>query len=201
METKFEYDCDLRRSNMKSTALRWSLVLSLVAVLAMFGAPLAARPAVAETIRIPVDNYNINCVIHSETMWVEDGILHIRNRVMEGIVLSDGDYHLGTGHMVANANIELATGYGSYWGTLEIYPYAYPDGHWAGSFAMQVNEGKAGGKARLQGYGTLNGLATQSDLVPLMRDELAAFAYLCDDENLPISGAHAVGFVMDPGGE
>jgi hypothetical protein len=185
---------------MKSTFLRWSLVLALVAILAMFGAPLAASPAAAATTRIPFDNYNINCVILSQTPpWMEAGILYIRNRVMEGAVLSDGDYHQGTGHMVANANIELATGYGSYWGTLEIYPDAYPDGHWAGSFAMQVNEGHASGIARLQGYGELNGLATKSELTPLTPPQLAAYAYLCGGP--PISGAHAVGFVMDPGGE
>ncbi|MGC9333815.1 MAG: hypothetical protein ACP5JJ_06695 [Anaerolineae bacterium] len=185
---------------MKGTILRWSLVLALVAILAMFGAPLAARPAAAATIRIPIDNYNVNCVILSQTTpWVEDGILHIRDRVMSGVVESDGPYHQGTGHMVANANIDLATLYGSYWGTLEIYPDAYPDGHWAGSFAMQVNEGRAAGIARLQGYGSLNGLATKSDLVPLTPAQLADYAYLCSGK--PISGAHAVGFVMDPGGE
>jgi hypothetical protein len=198
MERQFEHD--LRRSNMKSTISRWSLILALVAVLVMVSAPLGSSPVAAKTIRVPVDNYNVNCVIHSQTMWVEDGILHIRDRVMSGAVESDGPYHLGTGHMVANANIDLATMYGNYWGTLEIFPDAYPEGHWAGSFSMQVNEGKVGGKARLQGYGTLDGLASKSDLAPLTPGELGAFAYLCGG-NQPISGAHAVGFVMDPGGE
>ena len=121
---------------------------------------------------------------------------------MSGAVESDGPYHLGVGAMVANANIELATGYGSYWGTLEIYPYAYPDGYWAGSFSMQVNEdeGKVGGKARLQGYGSLDGLATKAELTPLTPAKLATFASLCGGKQ-PISGAHAVGFVMDPGGK
>ena len=186
---------------MKGTILRWSLILAVVVASVMVSAPLAVRPVAAATIRIPVDNYNVNCAILSQTVWIsEGGILHIRDRVMEGMVLSDGDYHQGTGHMVANANIDLATMYGSYWGTLEIYPYAYPDGHWAGSFAMQVNEGKASGIARLQGYGELNGLATKSELTPLTPTELAAYAYLCGGMQ-PISGAHAVGFVMDPGGE
>ena len=185
---------------MKSTISHLSLVLALVAVLGMVNAPLAATPAVAATIRIPFDNYNINCVILSQTMWVEDGILHIRDRVMEGRVESDGDYHTGRGAMVANANIDLATGYGTYHGTLEIYPDAYPDGHWAGSWSMQVTPGKASGIARLQGYGELNGLSSKADLSPLMPAGLPAFAHLCDG-NTPVSGAHAVGFVMNPGGK
>jgi len=185
---------------MKSIILRGSLIPALLAVLAMVSAPLAVSPVAAATIRVPIDNYNVNCTILSQTMWVEDGILHIRNRVMEGAVLSDHPYHTGTGHMVANANIELATSYGTYWGTLEIYPDAYPDGHWAGSFSMQVVPGHSSGIARLQGYGELNGLSTKSELSPLTPAELAAFAYLCGG-NRPISGAHAVGFIMDPGGE
>jgi hypothetical protein len=65
---------------------------------------------------------------------------------------------------------------------------------------MQVNEGKAGGTARLKGYGELNGLSTKSELSPLTPAELAAFAYLCGG-NQPISGAHAVRFVVASGGE
>ena len=185
---------------MKSTILRWSLILALVAVLALLNAPLAVSPVAAATIRIPFDNYNVNCTILSQTMWVEDGILHIRNRVMEGAVESDGPYHQGTGHMVANANIHLATGYGTYWGTLEIYPDDYPDGYWAGSWSMQVNRGHAGGIARLQGYGQLDGLSSKAELSPLTPPELEAFADLCGG-NTPVSGAHAGGFVMDPGHE
>jgi hypothetical protein len=184
---------------MKGTILRWSLILALVAVVAMVGAPLAASPAAAATTRIPIDNYNINCVILSQTMWVEDGILYIRHRIMEGFVISTSDTHEGTGYMDMNANIDLATGYGNYWGYLEIHPYAYPDGFWAGTSSMQVNEGHASGIARLQGYGELNGLATKSELAPLTPPQLAAYGYLCGGP--PISGAHAVGFVMDPGGE
>jgi len=185
---------------MKNRILRWKLVLVVVAGLAIVATLLAANPAAARTTRTPFDNYNVNCVIHSQTMWVEDGILHIRDRDMTGAVESDGVYHAGTTRMLANANIDLATGYGSYWGTLEIYPDAYPSGYWAGHWAVQVNAGKAGGIARLQGYGELSGLLTQSELAPLTPGELAGFVYLCDG-NQPISGAHAVGFVMNPGGK
>ena len=183
---------------MKNNIVRLSLIVALVVVLGLVSA-LAVSPAVAATIRTPFENYNINCTVLSQTMWVEDGILHIRNRVMEGVVLSDGPYHEGTGHMVANANIDLTTMYGSYWGTLDIQPDAYPDGHWVGSWALQVNEGKTGGIARMQGYGELNGLSAQSELTPLTPDELAGYAYLCGGQ--PISGANAVGFVMNPGGK
>jgi hypothetical protein len=185
---------------MKNRILRWKLVLVVVAGLAIVATLLAANPAAARTTRTPFDNYNVNCVIHSQTMWVEDGILHIRDRDMTGVVQSDGLYHQGIGHMVMNANIDLVTGYGNFWGNLEIYPDAYPNGYWAGTASMVVNEGKVGGIARLQGYGELSGLLTQSGLAPLTSDELANFTDLCGG-NQPISGAHAVGFVMNPGGK
>ncbi|MFN2164365.1 MAG: hypothetical protein ACK2UN_20040 [Candidatus Promineifilaceae bacterium] len=186
---------------MKSFILRWRLVLVLVAALIVVTAMAGANPAEAATTRTPFDNINVNCVILSQTVWTsQDGtIVHIRDRVMDGAVDSDGDYHEGTTRMVANANIDLATGYGSYWGTLEIYPYAYPGGHWAGHWSVQVNEGKAAGIARLQGYGDLAGLLTKSDLAPIL-PPFPGYAYLCNG-NMPISAAQAVGFVMNPGGE
>jgi hypothetical protein len=185
---------------MRNIILRWKFVLVIVAGLAIVATFLAANPASARTIRTDFDNYNVNCTIVSQTMWVEDGILHIRDRDMFGVVESDGPYHQGTGHMLMNANIDLATGYGNFWGSLEIYPDAFPNGYWAGTASMVVNEGNVGGIARLQGYGELSGLLAQSELAPLTPAELESFAYLCGG-NQPVSGAHAVGFVMNPGGK
>jgi hypothetical protein len=119
---------------------------------------------------------------------------------MDGAVDSDSAYHEGTTRMVANANIDLTTGYGNYWGTLEISPYAYTEGHWSGHWSMQVNEGKVGGIARLHGYGELDGLLSKADLAPIPPPFLPPYAYLCNDTT-PVSGAHAVGFTMNPGGE
>jgi hypothetical protein len=119
---------------------------------------------------------------------------------MDGAVNSDGDYHQGPTRMVGNANIDLATGYGSYWGTLEIYPHAYPDGHWAGQWTMQVNEGKVGGISLLQGFGELDGLLVKADLTPIPPPAFPNYAYLCNG-NTPVSGAYAVGFTMNPGGK
>jgi len=180
----------------------WRLVLVLVAVFVALTAFASANPATAATTRAPFNNINVNCVILSQTVWTsKDGtMVHIRDRVMDGAVDSDGAYHKGTTRMVANANIDLTTGYGSYWGTLEISPDAYPEGYWAGHWSVQVNEGKVGGIARLQGYGELDGLLSKADLTPIPPPFLPTYAYLCNDST-PVSGAHAVGFTMNPGGE
>jgi hypothetical protein len=185
---------------MKGSILRWSLILAVVVALVMVSAPLAVSPAVAKTIRIPIENYFICCSMDPGTMWPsDDGLVHIRDRVLQAVVTSNEDYHAGTGQNWANANIDPATGMGTYFGYMEIYPVAY-DGWWAGHWSMQITPSGAGGIARLQGYGELDGLATKSELTPLPPSVLTNFAYLCGG-NQPISGVRAVGFVMDPGGE
>ena len=187
---------------MKKHLLRISLIVTLVALLAVVSAPAAASPAEGTT-RDEFENWNINCsfVDQEGGVWVEDGILHVRGRVIYGYVLSDQDYHEGTALNVANANIDLVTGYGNYWGTLEFHPYAYPDGHWAGSYSMQVNEGRVGAIARLKGYGELEGWLTKSELMPLPPEFLEQnFSWVCEGSP-PVSGVYATGIVMVPGGE
>jgi len=191
---------------MKGNIVRLSAVVALVAILGLTSA-LAVSPAAAKTTRTPFDNYNVGCEILEQTMWVsEGGIVHIRERELRSVVVTESPYHSGPGKIVANANItDPVNGYGNFWGTLEIYPDAHPEGYWAGSFAVQVNKGMAGGIARLQGYGTLDGLSSKSELTPLTPDQLADYYEACDCANVqgpcPVSGAHAVGFTMNPGGK
>jgi hypothetical protein len=187
---------------MKSTISRWSLILALVAIVALVSVPLGASPAAAATEWFSVENHFICCSMDPGTMWFSDAdgkILHIRDRVLQAVVISTDDYHEGTGQNWANANIDTATGYATYHGYMEIYPDAY-DGYWAGHWVMQVTPSGAGGIARLQGYGELDGLATKSDLYPLFGPDLAAFAYLCGG-NPPISGTRVEARVMNPGGK
>lgn len=67
-----------------------------MALLALASAPAAARPAAEGTIRIPIENYNVNCSFDEGDVFIEDGVVHIRGRVIYGFVLSDQDYHTGT---------------------------------------------------------------------------------------------------------
>ena len=185
---------------MKGSILRWSLILAVVVALVMVSAPLAASPAAAATIRIPIENYFVCCSKTEGTIWPsDDGLVHTRDRNYQAVVISNENYHTGRGQNWANANIDPATGIGTYFGYMEIYPDAY-DGWWAGHWVMQITESGAGGIARLQGYGELRDLATKSELTPLPPSVLVNFASLCGG-NQPLAGTRAVGSVMDPGGE
>lgn len=174
--------------------------LALVIAIALMIAPLAIRPAAARATKIPFSAYNIACSLQEGKLWVKDGVLHIRGRVLQSVVISESEYHAGTGQIVGNANIDLATGYGTYHGTLEIYPTA-KNGYWAGIWTMQVNESGADGIARLQGYGPdLEGLSIKSEITYLPPSILANFAYACSG-NQPISGTSSNGVILMPDGE
>jgi hypothetical protein len=187
---------------MRNTYRGLKGVLLLVLVLALAVLFLATKPAAAGTDRHEFEAYNLACtMVSQERMWTrDDGIVHVQNRVLQSVVQSDSSYHNGTGQITSSVNM-FPNGYLTYHGTLEIYPAAYPDNHWAGHFTIQINETGAGGIARLNGYGPeLDGLLVKADLTPLPPAVLAGFL-VCPGATAPIAGVRSQGVVMFPGGE
>ena len=185
---------------MKHNLVRFRVFLALLGVLGLTTLFLGTRPAAAGTVREPLDNINVNCVILSETVWMSGDILHIRDRVMEGAVDSNRDSHEGTTRAVANANLNMVTGYGNYWGTLEIYPEAYRHGYWSGHWTMLVTPGQMGGIARLQGFGDRTACSPSRNS-PRCRRRSSPITRISAAETMPLSVTHAVGEVLFPGGE
>ena len=186
---------------MKIAIARMSLFLALVAILAMASAPVAAG-----TTRIPIVNYFISCEqVEVERSWIEDGVLHVRGRQLVGEVRSEseGGFHAGPATNLANANIVLATGHGTFWGKLEMHPEAYQGGWWEGSFSIQGLPGDQTGIARLKGYGDLSGYSTKTTVTHMSGPALhALFPDACGGpDNEPIGGSVATGYVLIPGGE
>ena len=188
---------------MKTSVFRLSMTLALVALFAIGMVPVGVSPAMARTVTVDVEAYNVVCeVLDPGTFWVsEDGVQHLRDRVLRSVVISENEYHNGTGKIYANFNMDPAAGVMTYFGNLDIYPAAYPENYWAGSFNMQIVPSGAEGIARLKGYGSdLSGWKIRSNLIPLTPAELAEFAYACDG-NVPISGVHSVATILMPDGE
>ena len=186
---------------MKRNIFRISLVLPLLIAFALVTASLVASPAAAGTTRTDLVAHNIVCeVLDWGVFWVdEDGIQHLRDRVLRSVVISDNEYHNGTGKIYPNFNFDPVAGVMTYFGTLEIYPTAFKDNYWAGSFSLQVVPSRASGIARLQGYGEeLNGLSIKSNRTPLTYDQLTEFAYACGGEQ-PISGVRSEATMLNPG--
>jgi hypothetical protein len=187
---------------MKTNLVRVNRILATAVIIAALSMILIVHPAAAEGTRVDFVNYNIACSIESQNLWVsEGGIVHIRDRVVNSVVTSTSEYHDGTGHIYANANIsDPATGIGTYFGSLDIYPTAHSDGYWFGHFSMPITENGSHGIARLKGYGSLEGMLSFASLTPLPPTVLANYAYLCGG-NQPVAGTYVEGYYLVTGGE
>lgn len=187
---------------MKTNQMRVHRILATAAIIAVISMTLIVHPAAAEATRIDFINYNIACSIESQKLWVsDDGVVHIRDRVLTSVVTSTSDFHAGPGHIYGNANIsDPATGIGTYFGSLDIYPTDHPDGYWFGHWSMQITEFGYQGLARLKGYGSLEGMLSFASLNPLPPPILAEFADLCGGSQ-PVAGTYVEGYILIPGGE
>jgi len=175
-------------------------IITTVVTIAVISLALIVHPATAKATRVDFVNHNIACSIQSQNIWVSDGgIVHIRDRVLASVVTSTSDYFAGPGHIYGNANIfDTATGIGTYFGALDIYPTAHTDGYWAGNWSMQITANGYQGIARLKGYGSLEGMIAFSTLTPLPPPVLANFAGLCGGSQ-PVAGTYVEGYYLVPG--
>ena len=187
---------------MNKKLLRLSLILAIVVSLGWATMFRETVSVAAGTDREYFEAYNIVCPpIVSQRIWVsEDGILHIRDRVLNSVVRSNNMYHNGSGQVISNANIDLATMYGEYHGTLEIYPAEFAGSGWAGSFVIEITPAGQNGHARLQGFGELEGWQIKSELTYLPPPILAGFKDLCNG-NQPLAGTRSNGYILMPGQE
>ncbi len=163
----------LRRLMMNKKVFRSSLVLALIVALAWVMLFPVATPAAQARKRKHLKPTTSSVPSVSQKIWVsDDGILpHSR----QGSAIRCGIqsmYHAGTGQIISNANIDLATMYGEYHGTLAIYPTAF-DGYWAGSWVLQITPAGQNGHARLKGYGDLEGWQIKAELTYLPPPVLA----------------------------
>lgn len=98
----------------------------LVGVLLVVGALVTSVPSSAKSTKTPVDFWQVACLVDLGMEWVSDeGILHGRGRVEELILYAYDTETMaaeivGSGVVVGNANIELATGDGRIFGTVSV---------------------------------------------------------------------------------
>jgi hypothetical protein len=177
---------------MNGTWMRVGMAAALVVALATIAAAWADEPVRSGVAAGPHEAYQIVCEILEDTSWMDEGIMHIRNRKLASVVISDSIAHAGTGTIVSSADIDTVSGHLVYAGNLEIRPEAL-DGHWTGVFTMLVDDDGLRGQAVLHGNGPdLDGMYVVADLVPLPPAALEGFADACGGQ-MPIAGTRAVG--------
>jgi hypothetical protein len=188
---------------MKKTIAQKSLVVALAAVMVLVIGLAAAQPAAAEgTIRIPIENSFISCqLVSMERVWVEDGVKHVRGKLVYGEVKSTENYHIGPATNLSNANIDMAANYLTANGKIEMFPDAYPEGGWEGSFVAQGEVGFQTGSAVLKGTGSLKGYKTKLWFTHMSGPALQALFPDACGGNMPLGGTVAEGYVLIPSGE
>ncbi len=178
---------------MKRAWMRSVLVLAAVVAAGFLAWVWADDPVASDSVVAgPHEAYQIVCAILEDDSWTEDGVMHVRNRKLASVVVSENVAHAGTGTIISSADIDTVNGHMVYTGTLEIRPDAL-DGYWTGVFTMVRDADGLRGQSVLLGNGPdLDGLYVVADLAPLPPPELATFAETCGG-NPPIAGSHAVG--------
>ncbi len=177
---------------MNGTWTRMALAAVLVVAFSTLAAVLADDPVDRGVVAGPHEAYQITCETLEDDSWVDDGIMHVRNRKMASVVISDHVAHAGTGTVISSADIDTSNGRLVQSGTFEIRPEAI-DGTWTGVFTMLIDDDGPQGRAMAHGNGPdLEGMYVVSELTPLSPAELEGFADACGGSP-PIGGKHAVG--------
>jgi len=177
---------------MNGTWMRIGWAAALVVALGAIAAAWANDPVESGVVAGPHEAYQIVCEILEDESWMDDGIMHIRNRRLASVVISDSIAHAGTGTIVSSADIDTVSGHMVYTGTLEIRPEAL-DGHWGGVWTILIDDAGLRGQAMLHGNGPdLDGWYVVADLTPLPPAVLETFADACGGQ-APIAGTRAVG--------
>lgn len=184
---------------MKIRKFHIKRVLTTILITIMIAMTLLVYPASAQGTRVYYQNYNIACTVVSLNQWVgDDGVVYIRDEVLNSIVTSTSDYFAGPGHIYGNANLsDPAFGIGTYFGSLDIFPTVFPGGYWFGHWNMQISADGYHGIAVLKGYGSLAGMWTYATLTPLPPVVLVNFSGLCGG-NQPAAGTYVEGYYMLP---
>jgi hypothetical protein len=133
-------------------------VLALASALLVVGVLVAVSPAVAK--RVPVDLWEVSCLVEEGMPWVADGMLHERGRIARAVFYdSDTFAVIGSDTIISNLDLNLATGAGKLFGVwsaiyLPVSGTGTFDGTWSGEGEFPPPPNPVSASARALGYGT-----------------------------------------------
>lgn len=145
-----------------------TLALGAMLVLAL------ALPAAAAQTKMPISGRDVsNGVLDEGTMWFSDRIQHVRGWTAEYVTcgeLKEGntcgdpsEYVDGTSIIVANWNLDTASGDGTMWGTTDLALTAF-DGGWHETWVAKFDGGMWSGWGVGRGFGDLQGMKIRFDV-------------------------------------
>lgn len=135
-------------------ALGAMLVVAL-AVPAVAGPP-AKTPVLGEDTLVQV--------LDPGRTWMSDGIQHVRGWTAEYETAGEpSDYIDGTSIIVANWNLDVTSGEGTMWGTIDL-TLSDVDGGWRQTWVAKFDDFVWSGKAVGHGFGALRGMELRLDV-------------------------------------
>ena len=159
----------------------------------------AALPANAKATRIPVSSFEYDCGNGWETDWTAGQVWHIRNYVHTNRNVSEAPELNGVNTTVADAEINLGTGYVAIHGKSSWKPDSI-DGTWEGSWTFISNAGVTRGYAVAYGTGELSGKTLYLNLYdppnPFTPEE---GAQMCEGLGEYEANTSAEGYILDSG--
>ena len=134
-----------------------TLALGAMLVLAL------ALPAAAAQTKTRISGVDDNMtVLDPGRTWMSDGIQHVRGWTAE-YDTTGGEYVDGTSIIVANWNLNTASGDGTMWGTTDLALTQF-DGGWHQTWVAKFDDFVWSGKAVGRGFGALEGMQIRLDV-------------------------------------
>lgn len=168
------------------------LVVAITVAL-LFSTVMAAS---AQTTRTELTAFEYDCLVDPGTMWMEGNVMHIRGVVHVNVDVSDTPEFNGINTTVADADINLKTGYAEIRGTLSFQPEGIA-GTWEGSWTWNGNKGVGFGRSVAHGTGALAGKSLFLKVYDAPYDPDATAA-ACSGIGEPEGDVYAEGYILDP---
>jgi hypothetical protein len=182
-----------KENEMKRT--RTILMAVVIATMLLLVMALGAN---AQATRTNVTSYEYDCIAQQpDKVWMEGNVLHVRGVVHKNVNVSDNPEIKGINTTVADADINLKTGYTYVRGTMSFKPKGI-QGTWEGTWIFISNKGVSGGSAVAHGTGALEGKSLFLKLYDT--PTVPETANICADFGPPESSNSRIeGYILDTG--
>jgi hypothetical protein len=183
-----------RKDKMKRmTTILLALVIATTLLLVM------TLGANAQATRTKVTSYEHDCLSQQpDKLWMEGDVLHIRGVGHKNVNISDTAEMNGINTTVADADINMKTGYAYIRGTMSLKPKGI-QGTWEGTWVFINSKGVNSGSAVAHGTGALEGKSLFLKLYD--SPTVPETARMCADFGPPESSNSTIeGYILDPGG-
>lgn len=151
----------------------------------------------AQTTRTYINSVEYDCLTDLGEVWMDGNILHIRGREHVNVDVSDTPELNGINTTVADAEINMATGFVEIRGTFHFQPEGI-QGAWEGSWIFIGNKGVLNTRSVAHGTGALAGKSLFLHMYDVPYDPITE--EMCAGIGAPEGTMYTEGYILDPAG-